>query len=102
MSKQDTNNVDLITTAENIENLLTALTGLSAFHKTDDSINELISLLVSESENLSSIISLSKAIPQQVIDMGLLNGLPFNVRPNFKVNLEITSQQAEAREAVEY
>ncbi|WP_352260407.1 hypothetical protein, partial [Psychrobacter sp. TB55-MNA-CIBAN-0194] len=66
--------------------------GLSAFYKTDDSINELISLLVSESENLSSIISLSKAIPQQVIDMGLLNGLPFNVRPNFKVNLEITSQ----------
>jgi len=44
MSKQDTNNVDLITTAENIENLLTALIGLSAFHKTDDSINELISL----------------------------------------------------------
>ncbi|WP_350645674.1 hypothetical protein, partial [Pseudoalteromonas sp. G24-MNA-CIBAN-0072] len=71
---------------------LTALIGLSAFYKTDDSINELISLLVSESENLSSIISLSKAIPQQVIDMGLLNGLPFNVRPNFKVNLEITSQ----------
>ena len=92
MSKQDTNNVDLITTAENIENLLTALLGLSSFYKTDDSINELISLLISESENLSSIISLSKAIPQQVIDMGLLNGLPFNVRPNFKVNLEITSQ----------
>ena len=92
MSNQDTNNVDLITTAENIENLLTALLGLSSFYKTDDSINELISLLISESENLSSIISLSKAIPQQVIDMGLLNGLPFNVRPNFKVNLEITSQ----------
>jgi hypothetical protein len=79
MSKQDTNNVDLITTAENIENLLIALTGLSAFHKADDSINELISLLVSESENLSSIISLSKTIPQKVIDMGLLKGLPFNV-----------------------
>ena len=92
MSNQDTNNVDLITTAENIENLLTALLGLSSFYKTDDSINELISLLISESENLSSIISLSKAIPQQVIDMGLLNGLPFNVRPNFNVNLEITSQ----------
>ena len=92
MSKQDTNNVDLITTAENIENLLTALTGLSAFHKTDDSINELISLLISESENLSSIISLSKAIPQQVIDMGLLNGLPFNVRPNFIIDSEYTAQ----------
>ncbi|WP_350314914.1 hypothetical protein, partial [Pseudoalteromonas sp. TB43-MNA-CIBAN-0091] len=61
MSKQYTKNVVLITTAVNIENLLTALIGLAAFYKTDDSINVLISLLVSEADNLSSIISLSKA-----------------------------------------
>jgi len=79
MSKQDTNNVDLITTAENIENLLTALTGLTGFYDTDSSIHSLISLLVNESENLNMIIMLSKAIPQQSVDMGLLKGLPFNV-----------------------
>lgn len=82
MSKQDTNNVDLITTAENIENLLTALTGLTgltAFYDTDPSIHSLISLLVNEAENLNMIVMLSKAIPQQSIDMGLLKGLPFNV-----------------------
>ncbi|KZY47780.1 MAG: hypothetical protein HRU18_27620 [Pseudoalteromonas sp.] len=92
MSNRDTNNVDLTSTAENIENLLVALTGLTAFHHTDSSINELISLLVEQSENLNMIVSLSKAIPQQSLDMGLLNGLPFNVRPDFVIDSEYKTQ----------
>ena len=64
MSKQDTNNVDLITTAENIENLLTALTGLTAFYDTDPSIHSLISLLVNEAENLNKALQY-RAFPRQ-------------------------------------
>lgn len=35
-----------------------------------------------------------------MLDMGLLNGLPFNVRPDFIIDSKYKTQQAETREAV--
>lgn len=84
----NTTRFDLVSTADNLEHLLTALTGLANFHNVDPSIQSVIALLVEQSENLSCIVSLSKSIPREAIQMGLMKSLPLVVDSNFKSDFE--------------
>jgi len=88
MSDANTTRFDLVSTAENLEDLLIALTGLANFHKVDPSIQSVIDLLVEQSENLSCIVSLSKSIPKEAIQMGFMKSLPLVVDSNFKSEFE--------------
>lgn len=88
MSDANTTRFDLVSTAENLEDLLIALTGLANFHKVDPSIQSVIDLLVEQSENLSCIVSLSKSIPKEAIQMGLMKSLPLVVDSTFKSEFE--------------
>lgn len=86
MSNSNDKTFDLQSTALKIENLSTALTALIDFYDSPEDIRNLASLLVGESEALSSILNLCQHIPDQALSMGLLRGLPLDAKHKLTPN----------------
>lgn len=80
MSNRNSTFNDLQTTAQNLENLLTALWGLGQYHNSPDEIKDLIDLLQSEVSDLQLSLGLISDVPDFALEMGLLRGLPLDAK----------------------
>jgi len=80
MSDRNSTFNNLQTTAQNIENLLTALWGLGQYHQIPDEMQTLISKLEDESSDLNLSLGLIETVPDFAIEQGLLRGLPLDAK----------------------
>jgi len=80
MSDRNSTFNDLQTTAQNIENLLTALWGLGQYHQIPSEMQTLIEKLENECSDLNLSLGLIQSVPDFAIKQGLLRGLPLDAK----------------------
>ena len=80
MSNRNSTFNDLQTTAQNLENLLTALSGLGQYHQVPDDMLSLFEKLESEVSDLQLSLGLITNRTDFAFEMGLLRGLPLDAK----------------------
>ena len=80
MSNRNSTFNDLQTTAQNLENLLTALSGLGQYHQVPDDMFSLFEKLESEVSDLQLSLGLITHRTDFAFEMGLLRGLPLDAK----------------------
>ncbi len=80
MSNRNSTFNDLQTTAQNLENLLTALWGLGQYHQVPDDMLTLFEKLESEVSDLQLSFGLITHRTDFAFKMGLLRGLPLDAK----------------------
>jgi hypothetical protein len=80
MSNRNSTFNDLQTTAQNLENLLTALSGLGQYHQVPDDMLSLFEKLESEVSDLQLSLGLITHRTDFAFEMGLLRGLPLDAK----------------------